>query len=1275
MDAARRRSRRAAAGRRAADRARCARRGPPPAPRITRPQLAAHRRLASDSAPVRRGRGDAMPGARSSSRPRSATPVASTSSRAPSPRRSTAWSPSAGSTCVELAAPSPATVARFERRGGTFLRWAAAIAERHAGRRAADAGARAVAARGRARGRAADDARPPRPAVPRAADEDELAAAYAEWARAEPDERCAAALWCARGIVDLARGDFVEAEESLRHAARARAARSVLPRRARRRVPRGQALRPARPRARRAGDLADEPRRPRAGRARVRGAARRAPRRSRGRARRARADDRGAPRRRRRDARARQAVRSRRALGCARSSCAARPRRSRPPPERRAEIWIDIARARGAPRRHRRRARRARRAPPRTRTPRRCASRRASTARPATSSKRSRSCAPSSRPIRRSRRRMQLQTELAQLLTELGREPEAVVAAYLDVLSVEPDQTEALAGIEAPARALGLWDELARAFRGAPQTPRNLEVLAEALAKIAEWSELAEVRRRQLEAATAARRQGAARRRARRAVRARARRPRRRDPHAARSRRPRSPRRRSASAICSGCCARLERWPEVAAALERELPAVRRHRRSSARSRSCSSSASCAPTSSTARPRPCRRTRACSSASPSNPVALGRARGALRADSAAIASSPACSRRAPRRRPIRSARGAAVRARRDAAREPRRHRRRARRVHRRVRRRSDQPRRVHRDGARLLQGRALGRGDAALRERDRARRERRRRARTGSAICTRAAATSSSTSSARSTPRSASYQKVVEVDSQPAGRGEDPRGAVQAARRLAAADRRVREARRDAARSGSARPRRCAPRPQLASGPRERSRAVDAPQPQAARDRPDGRRGAVATLERYYEDAQDKIGPGRRPQAAARARAGRRRVGRAAQADRARLRGGRARRRHARPSTTRRSSSSQPENRDALDALGRIYESTEQWAEFIDVTRRQIKVTTDRNTKALLYFKCGSVMEAKFGREHDAIRYYDAAIKTSPACLPAVHGLRDLYRRREEWPRVIETLELEVKLWQDDKERAGVFAQIGRIYEKQLGDAERAMQLLRERARRSIRTACRRTRRCSSTTSSAASGTRRSRSRSALAQKAMRDGDPTTRSEFYRKRGVVARMTGDPRARRRELHRRARDQADQHRRARRSRRARARAARRLGLRRDLPRAREALPEARRRRPAARARPRRPRRDRRARRRSRPGRRAVPRRRSSSRPATSRCCRRSSTSTPTCGAGRRRSTRSSGSSARTRRPPRIGSRALHAPGGDPRRRRDGCRRARSTCSAT
>jgi tetratricopeptide (TPR) repeat protein len=203
-----------------------------------------------------------------------------------------------------------------------------------------------------------------------------------------------------------------------------------------------------------------------------------------------------------------------------------------------------------------------------------------------------------------------------------------------------------------------------------------------------------------------------------------------------------------------------------------------------------------------------------------------------------------------------------------------------------------------------------------------------------------------------------------------------------------------------------------------------------------------------------------------------------------------------------------------PTNKDALEALGRIYESTEQWAEFVDVTRRQIRVTTDRNLKALLYFKCGSVMEAKFGKEEDAIRYYDAAIKTSPSCLPAVHGLRDLYRRREDWPRVIQTLELEVKLWQDDKERAGVFAQIGRIYEQRLADPSRAMHYYESAlavdpeclpANQALFEHFYDARQWAKALPLA----------QALAVKAMRDGDPNTRSEFYRRRGVVQRETGD----------------------------------------------------------------------------------------------------------------------------------------------------------------
>lgn len=206
-----------------------------------------------------------------------------------------------------------------------------------------------------------------------------------------------------------------------------------------------------------------------------------------------------------------------------------------------------------------------------------------------------------------------------------------------------------------------------------------------------------------------------------------------------------------------------------------------------------------------------------------------------------------------------------------------------------------------------------------------------------------------------------------------------------------------------------------------------------------------------------------------------------------------------------------------PGNKDALEALGRIYESTEQWTEFIEVTRRQIRVTSDRNIKALLYFKCGSVMEAKFGKEEDAIRYYDAAIKTSPSCLPAVHGLRDLYRRREDWPRVIQTLELEVKLWQDKKERAGVSAQIGRIYADHLHDPRMALHYYESAL--GIDPDCLPANQALFEHYFEHEDWEQAKPLAqALVQKAMREGDPTTRSEFYRRHGIVSHMTGDARA-------------------------------------------------------------------------------------------------------------------------------------------------------------
>jgi tetratricopeptide (TPR) repeat protein len=706
-------------------------------------------------------------------------------------------------------------------------------------------------------------------------------------------------------------------------------------------------------------------------------------------------------------------------------------------------------------------------------------------------------------------RRMQLQTELAQLLTALDRDPEAVVAAYLDVLSIEPDQTEALAGIEAPARRLGLWDELARAFRGAPQTPRNLEVLAEALSKIAEWSELAETRRRQLDAATApaekARRAGELAQIYERELG---------DPDAAirmliaaQAAAPDDARHKELLRLLRGTA----RWPEMAAVLERELAITP----DDPPTHQIDLLLELGELRADRLDRPAEAVQAYEAVlerDPTNPLAaerlerlyeqLGRDRDLARMlERRADRTGEPLARAALLARvgTLRSNRGdvegalaaymtafAADPTNRDVFTALERICYKAERWQ--VAMQLYELAIAHVEGG---QGRAYRLGDLYTRR--------------GNVQLNFLGQTEAAI---------ASYQKVIEVDSQPAATAkileELCRQRADWTPLIVAYERRA-EVQRD---------------------PQRRADALRAAASLASERVGDIRTsvrlhrklltidpsdvGIANTLERYYEEQQDTSGLidllKLRLQHAS------------APEDTVELlkRIARASEDGARDVETatehyRKMLELDANNRDALEALGRIYESTEQWAELVDVTRRQIRVTEDRGLKSLLYFKCGSVMEAKFGREVDAIRYYDAAIKASPSCMPAVHGLRDLYRRREEWPRVIETLELEVTLWSDDKERAGVFAQIGRIHAQQLGDAERAMHYYESAL--DVDPEC--------VPANQAlfehffergDWDKALPIASSLAQKAMRDGDPTTRSEFYRKRGVVARKTGDPKA-------------------------------------------------------------------------------------------------------------------------------------------------------------
>ncbi len=1007
---------------------------------------------------------------------------------------------------LELTAPTAITVARLEARGGGFLRWAAAIAERLTppGERpihAARLWTRAVAEAG------VPTSRDHLARVHRGGDEDALALAYADAARAETDPRCAAALWCARGIVDLARGDFVEAEDTLRQAAQlgprdpfCRAALAAVYRTSKRHDAlalmlaelalslaspdaRAQAAReyaelldehlgdPAGARAALERMVAERPADPDALLAL------------------ARLCDRG------------QAWD--RALELRRRAAELVPTAIK-----RAEILVDIAR--GEERRGDIPAALAvlQRAVElgRTEALREQVRLLRAAGQPDQALAAARAELATEPGIQR---RMLLQHDIAQLLTELGRDPRAAVLAYLDVLAADPNQPDALAGIEAPARALGMWEELARAFRGARRSPHTLEVLGEALTHQGAWAELVDIRRRQLDDA------GTPAEHARRASELAT--------LYAEHLGDREGAIRMLTLAQGGVydaarqreLVRLlgaaERWAALEPVLERaldalpatdlegqttlmlELGALRAQRlgkiqeaigayenvlqlrpgheeaatalealyAGGGRDRELlrvlevrAESTADLPTRSQlyARVAGLRATR-------------GDTEGALAAYTAAFAADPA------NREVFTSMERVCYKAERWAA-------------------------------AMQLYESAIAHVENGAT----------RAYRLGDLYARRGNVQLNFLGQLEEAVRS--FQKVVEVDAQPTAavkvleslcvklgtwkplidayeqRGESQRDPAKRAEALRAAALIASEHVGDH---------------RLSMRLQHKLLTVDPMDP-----------AAVASLERHYQNEQDNTGLVDLLKL---------RLAHVADPEEsiellkkiARTSEEGARDVDTATEHYKRILEIEPENREALDALGRIYESTEQWADLIEITKKQIKVTTDRSTKALLYFRAGSVMESKFAREHDAIRYYDAAIKASATCLPAVHGLRDLYRRRAEWPRVIETLELEVKLWQDDKERAGVFAQIGSVYDKQLGDAERALRFYETALE--VDPECLPANQALFEHHFAGHAWDKAQPiADALAQKSMREGDPTTRSDFYRKRGIVARMTGDPRA-------------------------------------------------------------------------------------------------------------------------------------------------------------
>jgi tetratricopeptide (TPR) repeat protein len=139
-------------------------------------------------------------------------------------------------------------------------------------------------------------------------------------------------------------------------------------------------------------------------------------------------------------------------------------------------------------------------------------------------------------------------------------------------------------------------------------------------------------------------------------------------------------------------------------------------------------------------------------------------------------------------------------------------------------------------------------------------------------------------------------------------------------------------------------------------------------------------------------------------------------------------------------------------NAEALEALDRIYTEQGAWAAVASVLSLRIQGATDDKLELTnLLHRLAKVYEGDLGRVDDAIAAYTRVVTSvDPTHLDSLRALGNLYVGRSDWPSLATTLEREAEAVFGDSARADVLAKLARVQADYLGDAEKAIELWRK---------------------------------------------------------------------------------------------------------------------------------------------------------------------------------------------------------------------------------
>jgi tetratricopeptide (TPR) repeat protein len=134
----------------------------------------------------------------------------------------------------------------------------------------------------------------------------------------------------------------------------------------------------------------------------------------------------------------------------------------------------------------------------------------------------------------------------------------------------------------------------------------------------------------------------------------------------------------------------------------------------------------------------------------------------------------------------------------------------------------------------------------------------------------------------------------------------------------------------------------------------------------------------------------------------------------------------------------------------ALRALGRLYAKAGRWDDLIAINEEEAEVVGDMAQVVSLLVKNGEILAEKLERVEDAIDTLRRALAMMPNYLPALRALGRLYAKGQRWEDLVNMHRDEIDVARTPAQRAALYSNIAELYEKQIGDVEKAAEAWRE---------------------------------------------------------------------------------------------------------------------------------------------------------------------------------------------------------------------------------